>query len=68
LWLSPWFLPIKTTLMTEQLDLTDQEKRALIALLRETLEIRSLSAGAAPRPAKSDPGGNAAAARVRLIV
>jgi hypothetical protein len=29
---------IKTTLMTEQLDLTDEEKRALIALLKRTLE------------------------------
>jgi hypothetical protein len=31
-------LAIKTTLMTEQLDLTDEEKRALIALLRRTLD------------------------------
>jgi hypothetical protein len=30
--------PIKTTLMTEQFDLTDEEKRALIALLRETVD------------------------------
>ena len=30
--------PIKTTLMTEQFDLTDEEKRALIALLHKTLD------------------------------
>jgi hypothetical protein len=42
--------------MTEQLDLTDEEKRALIALLKRTLEYARLPAGTAPRPAESDPG------------
>lgn len=46
----------RRTLMTEQLDLTDEETRALIALLREFARIRALPARAAPRPAESDPG------------
>ena len=33
--------------MTEQFDLTDEEKRALIALLRETVDYAA-TAGAAP--------------------
>jgi hypothetical protein len=39
----------------DHLELTDDEKRALIALLKRTLGLRPLPARTAPRPAESDP-------------